>query len=141
MKVGSKGRYAVVALMDIALHDHRGSVPLAEVAERRGISLSYLEQLFAMLRRAGLVISARGPGGGYRLSRPAGEISIGEIFRAVEEAGNGADREDRLADGPAADLWSALEGHIQAFLDQKTLNDALGSGLDDVQTANSVLNG
>jgi Rrf2 family iron-sulfur cluster assembly transcriptional regulator len=135
MKVGSKGRYAVVALVDVALHDHRGSVPLADVAERQGISLSYLEQLFAMLRRAGLVVSARGPGGGYRLSRSAAEISIGEIFRAVEEAGNGYDREDRLANGSASGLWTALEEHIQSFLDQKTLRDAIGSKVDGEQIA------
>jgi Rrf2 family iron-sulfur cluster assembly transcriptional regulator len=137
MKVGSKGRYAVVALADVALHDHRGSVPLADVAERQGISLSYLEQLFAMLRRAGLVISARGPGGGYRLSRTASAISIGEIFRAVEEAGNGFDREDRISKGSASGLWTALEDHIQSFLDQKTLEDAIGGAMD-VERAASV---
>lgn len=126
MKVGSKGRYAVVALADVAANDGAGSVPLADVSARQSISLSYLEQLFAMLRRNGLVTSARGPGGGYRLSRPAGEISIGDIFRAVDEAASG-DRPDRPGSGLASHLWDDLDAHIQGFLDRKTLQDAIGA--------------
>src|SRR5215510_1397789 len=100
MRVGSKGRYAVIALVDVARHSDRGPVALAEVSERQKISLSYLEQLFSMLRRNALVVSSRGPGGGYRLQRPAADISIGEIFRAVEETGNAAEREWPGATGP-----------------------------------------
>lgn len=121
MRVGSKGRYAVAALIDVASHSGRGPVPLAEVASRQKISLSYLEQLFAMLRRGNLVVSSRGPGGGYRLQRPAHAISIGEVFRAVEETEDGHDRDRPGSGGPAAALWSALDHHICQFLAGVTL--------------------
>lgn len=137
MRVGSKGRYAVIALLDVAQNSSSRPVALAEVAERQQISLSYLEQLFAMLRRAGLVVSARGPGGGYRLQRSAEEITIGEIFRAVEDAGN-ADKgpneqgrandqgRDWVGDGhPTAALWSALDEHIREFLEGVTVADVM----------------
>ncbi|MDX1346738.1 MAG: Rrf2 family transcriptional regulator [Thiomicrorhabdus chilensis] len=85
MKLTSKGRYAVTAMIDIALNQSNGPITLALISERQGISLSYLEQLFAKLKKADLVSSARGPGGGYRLSRPAEEISISQIIHAVDE--------------------------------------------------------
>ncbi len=125
MRVGSKGRYAVIALIDVARHSDGGPVALAEVAERQKISLSYLEQLFSMLRRSGLVVSSRGPGGGYRLQRPAGDISIGEVFRAVEETGNGHDREWPGMTGVTAGLWSALDDHIREFLEGVTVADVM----------------
>ncbi len=86
MKLSTKGRYAVTAMMDLALHDHTGPVTLADISNCQGISLSYLEQLFAKLRKEGLVEGVRGPGGGYRLGRPASQISIAEIIHAVDEA-------------------------------------------------------
>jgi Rrf2 family iron-sulfur cluster assembly transcriptional regulator len=126
MKVGSKVRYAVMAIVDVAQHSDSGAVPLADVAARQKISLSYLEQLFAMLRRSGVVISARGPGGGYRLAKSARETTIRAIFDAVDEPGNGAD------DHPAADsgsitagLWADLQGHIRDFLDGVSVADVL----------------
>lgn len=127
MRVGSKGRYAVIALIDVASHASARPVALGEVAERQQISLSYLEQLFAMLRRAGLVVSSRGPGGGYRLQRPAGEISVGEVFRAVEETGNASEpgRDWTAGGGVAASLWTALDEHIREFLEGVTLADAM----------------
>ena len=85
MKLTTKGRFAVSAMVDLAQQQGEGPVPLATIAERQEISLSYLEQLFARLRRAGLVTSARGPGGGYRLARSMDEISIAEIVDAVDE--------------------------------------------------------
>jgi Rrf2 family transcriptional regulator, iron-sulfur cluster assembly transcription factor len=85
MRLSTKGRYAVMALVDLARQGGDAPVTLAEIAERQAISLSYLEQLFARLRRKGLVQSARGPGGGYRLARPATEIAIGEVVLAVDE--------------------------------------------------------
>ena len=97
MKLGSKVRYAVMAIVDVAQHSDSGAVPLADVAARQKISLSYLEQLFAMLRRGGVVVSARGPGGGYRLARPARETTIRAIFDAVEDPAGVAD--DHPADG------------------------------------------
>ncbi|TMO22036.1 Fe-S cluster assembly transcriptional regulator IscR, partial [Pseudoalteromonas sp. S4492] len=78
MKLTSKGRYAVTAMLDVALHTNVGAVPLADISERQEISLSYLEQLFARLRKNGLVTSVRGPGGGYLLGREANEISVGD---------------------------------------------------------------
>ena len=85
MRLTSKGRYAVTALLDVALHAEQGPVPLADISERQGISLSYLEQLFSKLRKQGLVASVRGPGGGYRLGMDANTISIGKVISALLE--------------------------------------------------------
>jgi Rrf2 family iron-sulfur cluster assembly transcriptional regulator len=136
MRVGSKGRYAVVALIDVAQHSGTGPVPLAEVAERQKISLSYLEQLFAMLRRSSLVVSSRGPGGGYRLQRAAGAISIGEVFRAVEETAT--DREWPRAGGTTSALWSALDEHIRDFLEGVTVSDVMAGKVNGQFAANGV---
>lgn len=131
MRVGSKGRYAVIALVDVAANSAEGPVALAEVAERQKISLSYLEQLFAMLRRAGLVASSRGPGGGYRLQRPAKEITIGEVFKAVEETGNAEQGRDWTAEGhPTAGLWSALDDYIRDFLQGVSVGDVMSGRLN-----------
>ncbi|WP_298769185.1 Fe-S cluster assembly transcriptional regulator IscR [uncultured Shewanella sp.] len=86
MKLTSKGRYAVTAMLDVAMHSTAGPVPLADISERQGISLSYLEQLFAKLRKNDLVSSVRGPGGGYRLGMNACDISVGMVVRAVDES-------------------------------------------------------
>ena len=86
MRLTSKGRYAVTAMLDVALHSHEGPVPLADISERQGISLSYLEQLFSRLRKNELVSSVRGPGGGYLLARGAGEIFIAQVISAVDES-------------------------------------------------------
>ena len=124
MRVGTKGRYAVVALVDVALNSGKGPVALGEVAQRQQISLSYLEQLFAMLRRAGLVVASRGPGGGSRLQRPAAEISLADVFGAVEEpSGHSEGGRDWFA-GPAAHVWAGLDEHIAGFLRTLTLADA-----------------
>lgn len=85
MKLTTKGRYAVTAMLDLAVHAGAKPVPLADISQRQGISLSYLEQLFARLRRKGLVVSARGPGGGYRLSRDAKEIAVVTVLSAIDE--------------------------------------------------------
>ncbi|MCG8673609.1 MAG: Fe-S cluster assembly transcriptional regulator IscR [Pseudomonadales bacterium] len=86
MRLTTKGRYAVTALLDLALHARKGPVSLADISERQEISISYLEQLFAKLRKNGLVKSVRGPGGGYRLSRAADEIFVAEVIDAVDES-------------------------------------------------------
>lgn len=86
MRLTSKGRYAVTAMLDVALHSEQGPVPLADISERQEISLSYLEQLFSRLRKQGLVSSVRGPGGGYRLGKEADEISVGMVISAVDES-------------------------------------------------------
>lgn len=85
MRLSTKGRYAVTAMVDIALHEKQGPVTLANISECQGISLSYLEQLFSKLRRKGLVEGIRGPGGGYRLARQSNQISIADIIRSVDE--------------------------------------------------------
>lgn len=125
MRVGSKGRYAVIALVDVAINSTSRPVALAEVAERQQISLSYLEQLFAMLRKAGLVVSSRGPGGGYRLQRRADEITVGEVFRAVEETGNSENNGRDWTGGATAELWAALDEHIRDFLEGVAISDVI----------------
>lgn len=85
MRLTTKGRYAVTAMLDLTIHHNEGPITLADISQRQGISLSYLEQLFSKLRKKGLVDSARGPGGGYRLSRPATEVTVAEIIMAVDE--------------------------------------------------------
>jgi len=85
MRLSTKGRYAVTAMLDLALHGEKGPVTLADISSNQGISLSYLEQLFACLRNKGLVKGIRGPGGGYRLARPLDDISVANIICAVDE--------------------------------------------------------
>ena len=86
MRLTTKGRYAVTAMLDLALHAQHGPVSLADISERQGISLSYLEQLFAKLRRGNLVSSVRGPGGGYQLSREKATIQVAQVIDAVNES-------------------------------------------------------
>ncbi len=85
MRLTTKGRYAVTAMLDLAIHHGDGPITLADIAQRQGISLSYLEQLFSRLRKRSLVASVRGPGGGYSLARDAGEIFVAEVISAVDE--------------------------------------------------------
>ncbi len=85
MRLSTKGRYAVTAMMDIALHEKQGPITLADISQCQGISLSYLEQLFSKLRKHGLVEGVRGPGGGYRLAKKSDEISIADIIQSVDE--------------------------------------------------------
>jgi Rrf2 family transcriptional regulator, iron-sulfur cluster assembly transcription factor len=130
MKLTTKGRYAVTAILDVALHSGTGPVPLADVAERQNLSLSYLEQLFARLRQHGLVRSSRGPGGGYRLSRPATEISVAEVILAVDEQVDvtrcgglvNCNQDSRCL---THDLWVELSGQVRDFFTSRTLADVL----------------
>ena len=128
MKLTTKGRYAVTAMLDLAIYQDRRAVALAEIAARQGISLSYLEQLFARLRRQGLVASVRGPGGGYRLAVAPQEITVVRIIDAIDEpidatrcAGemNCAGEERCLTHY----LWEELTALIRDFLDNMTLGD------------------
>jgi len=126
MKLSTKGRYAVTAMMDLAIHDQAGPVTLAEISQCQGISLSYLEQLFAKLRRHGLVEGVRGPGGGYRLARQSDEITVADIIAAVDEkvdATRCAGRKN-CQNGRRClthDLWSDLSQQIFSFLEGITL--------------------
>lgn len=121
MRLTTKGRYAVTAMLDLALHADRGPISLADISKRQGISLSYLEQLFSRLRQSGLVSSVRGPGGGYRLARARGEIFVAQIVDAVNESvdvtscGGNAD----CANGEQClthYLWCDLSEQIHNFL-------------------------
>jgi Rrf2 family iron-sulfur cluster assembly transcriptional regulator len=132
MKLSTKGRYAVMAMIDIGQHSEGKPVSLAEIADRQEISQEYLEQLFAKLRKAGLVESARGPGGGYRLARDASEIPVAEIITAVDEPLRVTRCEGDAIDGCvkgerccAHDLWSSLGRQMMAFLASITLDDVV----------------
>lgn len=126
MRLTTKGRYAVTAMLDLALRQDSGPISLADISERQGISLSYLEQLFTKLRRSGLVKSTRGPGGGYSLSRPPYEIAVADVITAVDEKvdstrcgglGNCQDDERCLTH----ELWTDLSDQIYTFLSGITL--------------------
>jgi Rrf2 family iron-sulfur cluster assembly transcriptional regulator len=138
MRLSTKGRYAVMAMADLAGHAPDSSresrpVALAEIAERQDISLSYLEQLFAKLRRGGLVTSVRGPGGGYRLSRPSGELRIADIIVAVDEpiaatrckTGSAKGCTKTGARCVTHDLWEELGQQIHVFLSSVSLADVV----------------
>jgi len=121
MRLTTKGRYAVTAMLDLALHGESGPVSLGEISGRQEISLSYLEQLFAKLRRGGLVNSVRGPGGGYQLSRSSAEIYAAEIIDAVNEQvdATGCGGEANCHDGEMClthYLWCDLSEQIHQFL-------------------------
>ncbi|HWA00722.1 MAG TPA: Rrf2 family transcriptional regulator [Caulobacterales bacterium] len=134
MRLTSKGRYAVMAMADLALHGGaERAVPLQEVARRQEISLSYLEQLFARMRRAGLVAGVRGPGGGYRLAKAASATTIADIIAAVNEPikatrckdGSGKSCMGKEGRCIAHGLWVDLGNHIHSFLSSVTLADLL----------------
>ncbi|MCW8107310.1 Fe-S cluster assembly transcriptional regulator IscR [Alteromonas ponticola] len=130
MKLTSKGRYAVTAMLDVALHSAKGPVPLADISERQGISLSYLEQLFARLRKEKLVDSVRGPGGGYKLGRDASDIAVGQVIRAVDESVD-ATRCQGMADCQGGErclthsLWQDLSDRISLFLNGISLGELM----------------
>ena len=130
MKLTSKGRYAVTAILDLAFHSQAGPVALSHISRRQDISLSYLEQLFTRLRKQQLVSSTRGPGGGYSLSRPASEIAVAEVIAAVDEvvdttrcsgAVNCHDGQQCLTH----ELWDELSQQIFDFLDDISLQDLM----------------
>lgn len=130
MRLTTKGRYAVTAMLDLAFHAGNGPITLAEIAQRQGISLSYLEQLFSRLRKQSLVNSVRGPGGGYVLARDVEEIHVAEVIAAVDErvdttrcggAHNCQDNERCLTH----DLWRDLSDRIYDYLNQISLHDLM----------------
>ncbi|MYM57625.1 Fe-S cluster assembly transcriptional regulator IscR [Vibrio sp. OCN044] len=130
MRLTSKGRYAVTAMLDVALHSQQNPVPLADISERQGISLSYLEQLFSKLRKAGLVASVRGPGGGYRLGTDANTIAIGTVIAAVDESVDATKCHGRgdCQGGTRClthTLWHDLSSRISDFLNNITLGELM----------------
>jgi Rrf2 family iron-sulfur cluster assembly transcriptional regulator len=137
MKLSTKGRYAMIAMVDLATLPDEALTPLSDVSKRQQISLPYLEQLFVKLRRAGLVTSVRGPGGGYRLARPASEIRIVDVFAAVDEtvsalhkgAGASGAVSGSRAQSMTNRLWEGLSAHVYVFLHQTRLSDVVGNEL------------
>jgi Rrf2 family iron-sulfur cluster assembly transcriptional regulator len=137
MKLSTKGRYAVTALADIALNGTARPVTLAEISERQDISLAYLEQLFVRLRRAGIVESVRGPGGGYLLARPATDLRISEVMVAVDERLNAMGCDGKWEEGQGCgksreaclthNLWEQLSAHVHVFLSQTSIADVTGN--------------
>ena len=128
MKLTTKGRFAVTAMLDLALHGANGPVSLAGISERQKISLSYLEQLFGKLRRRQLVESVRGPGGGYQLARDAARVSVADIMCAVEEpidSTHCGGRENCLDNQRCMthDLWEDLNATVYGFLSGVSLRD------------------
>jgi Rrf2 family iron-sulfur cluster assembly transcriptional regulator len=128
MRLTTKGRFAVTAMLDLAIDESGKPVTLAGISERQSISLSYLEQLFSRLRRSGLVKSVRGPGGGYRIAKPLTEISVSEIISAVDElidatqcGGHENCRDERRC--MTHNLWSSLNVKILEYLSGVSLND------------------
>jgi Rrf2 family iron-sulfur cluster assembly transcriptional regulator len=137
MKLSTKGRYAMVALADLALQPSGTLVSLTEIAKRQDVSLPYLEQLFVKLRREGLVESVRGPGGGYRLARAASEIRVADILGAVDEtvsamhkgAGASGGASGSRAQSLTNRLWEGLSAHVYVFLHQTRLSDVVGNAM------------
>lgn len=135
MRLSSKGRYAVMAMADLARHSADPAVravALADIAARQDLSLPYLEQLFTRLRREGLVVSHRGPGGGYRLARPAEQLAVADIVLAVDEPMETLRCKSRdkgcMPGGERClthDLWEALGDHIHSFLSGVSLDDVI----------------
>ncbi|MFC0269779.1 Fe-S cluster assembly transcriptional regulator IscR [Kushneria aurantia] len=130
MRLTTRGRYAVTAMLDLALHGNGSPISLADISTRQQISLSYLEQLFARLRRQGLVSSVRGPGGGYLLAHPPAQISVARVIDAVNESVD-ATRCQGAGDCQQGDtclthyLWSDLSDAIHDFLDAITLDELM----------------
>ncbi|MDO5758124.1 MAG: Rrf2 family transcriptional regulator [Rhodobacterales bacterium] len=147
MKLSTKGRYAMVALSDIALQPAGSLVTLGEVSRRQSVSLPYLEQLFVKLRRAELVTSVRGPGGGYRLSRPTSEIRVSEILAAVDEtvdamhkgAGASGGASGSRAQSMTNRLWEGLSAQVYVYLHQTRLSDVVGNTLAPCPAVPSLL--
>lgn len=147
MRLSTKGRYGVTAMMDLAIHDGAGPVTLADISQCQGISLSYLEQLFSKLRKHGLVDGVRGPGGGYKLARPASSITVAEIISAVDE------RVDITNCGGQGDcqngqrcltheLWSELSSRLFDFLNDITLSQFVNRpGIRELAMQRDEING
>lgn len=146
MRLTTKGRFAVTALIDLALRGSEGPVTLAGISERQKISLSYLEQLFGKLRRCSLVDSVRGPGGGYCLARPVGQISVADIVRAVDESFDATQcggrenckDEDRCM---THELWSTLNFKMYEYLTSVTLSDLVNKQLAKASSEGTAIKG
>jgi len=138
MRLTTKGRFAVTAMIDLAMRDSGGPVTLAEISQRQKISLSYLEQLFGKLRRQSLVKSTRGPGGGYRLARPSNEVSVADIILAVDEPIDSTQcggKENCVDEHKCLthDLWTSLNTHIFDYLKGVKLSRLVNEQVERVE--------
>ena len=138
MKLTTKSRYAVTAMLDIASHNTGSPISLPEISHRQNISLSYLEQLFSRLKKSGLVDSIKGPGGGYMLSKDANEIVISEVIQAVDEdlettACNGKSNCHNIHQCISHNLWQDLGTEINNFLSDITLKQVIAKNNSDVK--------
>lgn len=143
MRLTTKGRYAVTAMLDLALNQHSGPISLSDISQRQDISLSYLEQLFSKLRRHALVTSVRGPGGGYRLGRPSAQISVAEVVDAVSESLDATRCQGKAGcqQGEVClthHLWQDLSSRIHDFLNDISLADLVARR--DIQTVSQRQN-
>lgn len=144
MRLSTKSRYAVTSLLDVVMHSDQGPVSLADISKRQGVSLSYLEQLFSKMRRNDLVISTRGPGGGYLLSRPAEEINVSAIVQSVDEELKVYNK-DALASGEEFEpcltetLWEELSDEINGYLTGISLAEIINDLSEKNETAVSAL--
>ena len=141
MRISAKGEYAIKAMLDLALHQQGGLQPIQDIAARQGIPQRYLEQVLLQIKRAGLLTSKRGSAGGYRLGRPADEITVGAVLRAVEgavtgpgtpEAGRRPAPHDRRGD--LAELWREIAEAVSGVIDRMTFED-LRRRVEDRQEA------
>lgn len=146
MRLTTKGRFAVTAMVDLAMRGGKAPVTLGGISERQGISLSYLEQLFGKLRRNEIVASVRGPGGGYCLARPSSKITVADIVLAVDEPldATGCDSKGDCHGGKACathDLWMGLNERIYAYLAEVTLKQLVdGQGKSSCQSSTVSVN-
>ncbi|WP_298256065.1 Rrf2 family transcriptional regulator [uncultured Litoreibacter sp.] len=146
MKLSTKGRYAMVALADLAQSADQGLVSLGEISKRQDVSLPYLEQLFVKLRRAELVESVRGPGGGYRLAKSPDAIRVSEILEAVDEtvsamhtgAGASGASSGSKAQSMTNRLWESLSAHVYVFLHQTRLSDVIENELKPCPAVSTI---
>ena len=127
MKISSKGRYGLIAMLDLAIHSRELHISLNSIALRQGVSASYLEQVFSMLRKAGLISSIKGAQGGYSLSTKPDKISVGDILRALEGELTVTDQQEQginsIQDCVRIRVWDQLNQHINDFVDSITLED------------------
>jgi Rrf2 family iron-sulfur cluster assembly transcriptional regulator len=139
MKLTTKGRYAVTAVLDLSFHKGNGPVSLADISARQNISLSYLEQLFARLRRNNIVVSTRGPGGGYSLSRDAEQISMAEIIVSVDESYDAGNCGSHKMEGGCSEAQQCLTHDLWAELSQEIHDFLNGISLADLKTHQGVV--
>jgi len=143
MRLSSKSRYAITAMLDLTLNGTHGPVALADISEKQSVSLSYLEQLFAALRAKGLVRGIRGPGGGYHLGRSANQISVADIICAVDEwveytRSHSEHKSVLVPECSTRSLWDDLSGQIFDFVEGITLQELVDRGLARSNAANEA---